>query len=142
MNKWGLLALVAGIVLAALGILWVKPASGSLARGEKLYTLHCLNCHGDQGQGLAQLIPPIQGLGACSDGDLICAIRYGKKGKLLVGGKEYDGVMPANFELDEGEIRDLANFVRITLNNCAECKELVLTDIPDFLGKCTLAQPL
>lgn len=142
MIKWGLLALMAGIVLAVLGILWMRPASGSIARGEKLYAVHCVNCHGEQGEGLAQLIPPIQGTGASSDADLICAIRYGKKGKLEVGGIVYDGVMPANFELDEGEIRDLANFVRIKLRKCRDCKELGLADMPVFLAKCTLAQPL
>jgi cytochrome c553 len=142
MNKWGFIALLLGIGIAIGIVLWIKPMSGSIARGEKLYEVHCLNCHGEKGQGLGRLIPPIYGPGAMSDADLICAVRYGKKGELEVGGQLYDGVMPPNFELDEGEIRDLVNFVRKKLRKCDDCPELELVEIADALSKCTLAQPL
>ena len=142
MNKWGVLALVLGIGLAIWAVLRIKPDSGSIARGEKLYELHCLNCHGEKGEGLGRLIPPIHRPEAYSDAELICAIRYGKKGELQVGGIVYDGVMPPNFQLDEGEIRDLAHFVRKKIKNCGDCQELELAEIPVFLSNCTLAQPL
>jgi cytochrome c553 len=142
MNKWGLLTLIIGIALAIGIVWWIRPVSGSISRGEKLYKIHCLNCHGDQGEGLGRLIPPIQGPGAMSDVDLICAIRYGKKGELEIAGQLYDGEMPPNFELDEGEIRDLVNYVRKELRKCVDCPELELIEIADVLGKCTLAQPL
>ena len=142
MNRWGIIAFVLVIALAIWAILRFKPASGSLARGEKLYVLHCLNCHGENGEGLAKLIPPIHRPEMCSDAELVCAIRYGKKGEIEVGGILFDGEMPPNFNLDEGEIRDLANFIRIQLRNCPDCKEFELAEIPDYLSKCSLAQPL
>jgi mono/diheme cytochrome c family protein len=64
--------------------------------GATVYQTHCQNCHGDKGQGLAALMPPL------SDTDfltkykskLTCYVLGGAKGKILINGKEFDGQMP------------------------------------------------
>lgn len=64
--------------------------------GATVYQTHCQNCHGDKGQGLAMLIPPL------TDADFLnkyktklsCYILGGAKGKIQINGKEFDGQMP------------------------------------------------
>jgi hypothetical protein len=50
--------------------------------------------------------------------------------------------MPPNFELDEGEIRDLVNYVRKEIQTCAQCEEVGLVEVEKNLLNCTLARPL
>lgn len=131
-----------GILSVAAFLIWIKPESGSVQRGKAVYATHCLNCHGEHGEGLGRLIPPIQDKNQWNIQDLVCSIRYGRKGEITVGNQRYDGIMPPNFELDEGEIRDLVNYVRRELQTCASCEEIGLVEVEKSLLNCTLARPL
>ena len=49
-----------GLVVAAVGsILLSSCFTERKNEGAKLYATHCASCHGDQGQGLQRLIPPV-----------------------------------------------------------------------------------
>ena len=71
----------------------------SLGRG--LYNQHCANCHGMDGEGLEQLIPPL----AKSDylmeqiDRAVCQIPNGVTGEIKVNGVVYNQEMPPNKEL-------------------------------------------
>lgn len=80
--------------------------------GEQLFKIHCNNCHKD-GQGLAQLIPPLEDSDyfANDSSKLICAIKYGMAGSIRVNGIEYNQPMPSNLRLTNLEIATLTTYV-------------------------------
>ncbi len=90
--------------------------------GEKLYKVHCANCHMDDGKGLEGLIPPL----ANSDylqkkpQELACLIRHGYEGKMTINGQIYEGKMPANKALSVVEIANILNYISNTWGNKRE----------------------
>ena len=85
----------------------------SHVEGEKLYKIHCANCHMEDGSGLAALYPPLQkadylqSLGV----SLSCIIRNGLQEPILVNGVKYEQAMPANDRLSDVEITNICNYV-------------------------------
>src|ERR1700710_3144320 len=66
--------------------------------GKTVYKVQCQNCHGANGEGLGQLIPPLTDSTYLKNNKaaLVCAIKYGLKGKITVANKQFEGAMPAN----------------------------------------------
>lgn len=81
--------------------------------GEQLYIAKCSNCHQKEGTGLGLVYPPI----AKSDyvdnylEDVLCLIRNGKSGELIVNGKSFNQAMPANPALSDLEIAEIATYI-------------------------------
>jgi hypothetical protein len=71
------------------------------AAGATVYQTHCQNCHGDKGQGLAALIPPLTDSVYLKANKhlLACYLQNGLKGKINIHGKEFEGEMPATHQL-------------------------------------------
>ena len=65
--------------------------------GSIVYQQHCQNCHGDKGQGLNGLIPPLTDTTYLKtyNSKLACQLKNGLNGKITISGKEFDGAMPA-----------------------------------------------
>lgn len=82
-------------------------------QGRLLYKQHCANCHQDDGSGLGQLIPPLAGSDYLQKNpeEIICLIRHGKKGPIVVNGLEYNQAMPPNPELTAIEIAEIATYI-------------------------------
>ncbi|MGD1844762.1 MAG: c-type cytochrome [Salibacteraceae bacterium] len=82
-------------------------------KGKRLYEVHCANCHGEEGQGLAQLYPPL----ANSDyleahaTELPCIILNGIEGEILVNGVSYNQQMLGHPELSDAQIANITNYV-------------------------------
>lgn len=74
-----------------------------ISNGKRVYQLHCARCHGNNGEGLAQLYPPLAGADWLRDSanvtQAICMVRYGRADSLQVNGRWYNLPMPANTEL-------------------------------------------
>ncbi len=64
--------------------------------GKLLYQSRCQNCHGQNGEGLSALIPPLTDTAfiAKRQHELPCFVRDGVSSMLVVSGKAYDGRMP------------------------------------------------
>jgi cytochrome c551 len=90
-------------------------------KGESLYELHCKNCHQDDGGGLRQLYPPLAKADYLMKNkeDVICLIRNGKKGSIVVNGQEYNMAMPGNKALTDLEIAQILTYVYNTWENKA-----------------------
>ncbi|MCO4291322.1 cytochrome c [Solitalea sp. MAHUQ-68] len=105
------------------------------SEGLYLYQKYCQNCHMDNGQGLGQLIPPL----AASDylqqntSELACIIKNGKKGKITVNGKEYEGIMPAN-NLSTIEIAEIITYITNTWGN--KLPTYSIKQVEEDLKKC------
>lgn len=102
-----------------------------LAEGKKLYEVNCGNCHQLDGSGLARLYPPLKNSDYIipNKAEVICGIRYGQKGDLMVNGILFNQEMPPNPNLTDLEIAEIATYVFtefadsvqiITLNEIAE----------------------
>jgi cytochrome c551 len=82
-------------------------------RGEKLYFKHCSNCHQKNGTGLGRLFPPV----AKSDfidknfNEVLCLMRNGKKGELIVNGVGFNQPMPGIPTLSDLEVAELATYL-------------------------------
>lgn len=90
--------------------------------GARLYAQHCSHCHGDEGQGLRRLIPPLAGADyvAQNRNFLACLIRRGVNGPMVVNGITFNQVMPGHEDLTDSEITNLLNFVQSSWGNTGQ----------------------
>jgi cytochrome c551 len=81
-------------------------------KGEQLYFKHCSNCHQKDGSGLGLLYPPLKDADYMKNkAEVICLIKNGKSGVVIVNGKQYNQVMPAIPALTEIEIAQIATYI-------------------------------
>ena len=82
-------------------------------QGEKLYLQHCSNCHQKNGGGLGLLYPPLDTSDYMQNHleDVVCLIRNGKNGELIVNGKNYNQAMPGIASLTDLEIAEITTFI-------------------------------
>lgn len=82
-------------------------------QGKLLYTQYCTNCHQEDGTGLGKLIPPISASHRLKTdaSSAICIIKNGMEGVVEVNGIQYDGKMPANYNLTNLEIAEITTFI-------------------------------
>ena len=84
-----------------------------IVEGRILYLNHCSSCHQADGKGLAKLYPPLNGsdyLEGNVEG-VVCSIKNGLSGPILVNGVEYNQPMPANAKLTPLEIAEITTYV-------------------------------
>lgn len=112
MRYFSALALLALVTLPAC-------FTGKKNQGERLYVQHCSGCHGEQGEGLGQLIPPLAGSDylARHPSQLACIVRYGLKGPIVVNGVGYNQLMlgvqdtTTHRDLSPAQVTNLLNFI-------------------------------
>jgi mono/diheme cytochrome c family protein len=96
------------------------PASSS--DGGALYLQHCSSCHGTDGSGMSGVFPPLAGDPAVT-GDsrrAIVAVARGERGRIVVNGVAYDGVMPGwSGDLSDEQIAAIVTYVRGAFHNHA-----------------------
>ena len=104
-------------------------------QGEKLYIKHCSNCHQVDGTGLGRVYPPLNTSDYMQNNfrDVICLIRHGKTGELIVNGQQFNQPMPGMPSLSDLEIAEIATYIYNTWSHergIVEVKEAtaVLTD--------------
>jgi len=82
-------------------------------QGKLLYLVHCSNCHGREGEGLQQLIPPL----AQSDYLLsnidktVCIISKGLNDEIEVNGVKFSQPMPPHDDLRILEIAEIITYI-------------------------------
>ena len=90
----------------------------SIKRGKEIYTLHCQNCHMENGQGMEGVNPPLAKTTYLKDAKKnIGIILNGQTGEITVNGKKYNALMlPMNY-LSDTEVADVLNYVRNSWGN-------------------------
>ncbi len=106
-----------------------------ITEGILVYKNHCANCHQAKGEGLAALYPPI----ANSDylvnkNAVICLIRYGQQGPIVVNGKPYNRPMPAQPHLSDLEVAELVTYIYNEWGN--ETKLTGVKEVTPILENC------
>jgi mono/diheme cytochrome c family protein len=83
-----------------------------ITEGQRLYKLNCANCHQTNGAGLAALYPPLANSDYLANKDaVICLIKYGLQGEIVVNGKRYNRPMPAQAQLSDLEVAEITTFL-------------------------------
>ena len=82
-------------------------------QGELLYTNFCSNCHMTDGEGLANLIPPMNHADYLrgNHAKIACAVRNGVKGEIEVAGRKFNTEMEPVYPLNEIEITNVINYM-------------------------------
>lgn len=106
--------------------------------GEELYSKHCSNCHGIEGNGLHQLYPPIKNSDylISHQEELGCIIRYGMEKPIVVNGVSYKDVMPSQPMLTEVEIANLINYISENIE--PQVKNISIDDAETLLTNCSV----
>ena len=105
-------------------------------QGELLFQKNCANCHQKDGSGLGRIYPPLDSSDYMSKNfdDVICLIRYGKKGELVVNGVSYNQPMPGIPTLTDLEIAEIATYI---YNSWSHKRGLIdVHTITDLQKKC------
>jgi cytochrome c551 len=82
-------------------------------QGEQLFIKHCSNCHQSDGTGLGRVYPPLNVSDFMDNNfsEVICLIRYGRKGELIVNGVNFNQPMPGAGTLTDLEIAEIATYI-------------------------------
>jgi nitrite reductase (NO-forming) len=106
------------ISLMAFGIFFLSSFTAdqklneSIKRGKEVYALYCQNCHMEDGKGTPDINPPV----AKAD-YLKKPILQGQSGEVVVNGKKYNAMMPAQDYLSDEQIADVLNYIRNSWGN-------------------------
>jgi mono/diheme cytochrome c family protein len=105
--------------------------------GQESYNNKCANCHGQNGEGLNGLIPPL----ANSDylkknkDQIACIIKNGLNGEIQVNGIKYEQAMPAaSNRLTAADIANIINFIQNEWGN--NNGEISLPEVQSQLDGC------
>ena len=82
-------------------------------QGEQLYLKNCSNCHQKKGGGLGRLYPPLNKSDYMDQHleNVICLMKNGIEGELLVNGRKYNKEMKGIPSLTELEIAEIATYI-------------------------------
>ena len=91
----------------------------SIERGEKIYTTQCASCHMVEGEGIAEVFPPLAKSDYLNDKNrLIKVVLQGVRGPMKINGIEYNSEMPG-VKLTDQQVSDVLNFIRNSWGNKA-----------------------
>jgi len=107
---------------ASLNVVKVAPPFDPIARGARVYSQQCAQCHQGSGMGLAGVYPPLVGSEWVLDSRATptAILINGLNGKIIVKGNEYNGNMPAFAEiLSDRDIGAVLSYIRQEWGNDA-----------------------
>ena len=105
-------------------------------QGEQLYIKNCSNCHQKEGTGLGLLYPPLKNSDYLVNNrnEVICLIKNGKSGELIVNGKSFNMVMPPMPSLTDLEIAEITTYI---YNEWGNNQGLIdVNEVSAILAKC------
>lgn len=83
------------------------------------YENRCASCHGVDGLGVKEMIPPLANSDWLVNNQdiLACIIKHGVKGPMIVNGKEYDIEMLGQKKLQDIELTNIINYINTSWGN-------------------------
>lgn len=119
MNKTVLVSSVYVAVILFSSFMPDSKLTESIKRGKEVYILYCQNCHMEDGKGTPGINPPLAAADYLKKSSkiLINITLKGQSGEVLVNGKKYNVMMPAQEFLTDTQVADVLNYVRNSWNN-------------------------
>jgi cytochrome c551 len=141
--RWVVLPMVALIMLTACS---TKTGESNpkftqyYNQGEELYLKNCSNCHQKNGRGLGRVYPPLDSSDFLNNNfnQVICLMRNGLHGSILVNGQEFNQAMPGVPSLTDLEIAEIATYVYNTWDNKRGMIEV--NTVTQILDSCATAE--
>lgn len=134
--------IIGGICLLLFALIYSCQSDESIeynryySAGVVVYQTRCQNCHGDKGQGLNALMPPLTDTLYIKShrSTLTCQLKNGLNGKITIDGKTFDDKMPA-IELSPIEMAEVITYVTNSFGN----KQGIFTDdqVKTALNNCS-----
>ena len=123
-------------LVAVLALALPSCFSNNRHQGQRLYEQKCSGCHGEQGQGLGRLIPPLAGADYLANhrSELPCLLRNGQNEVIVVNGIGYHNVMPGNKALSPAQLTNLLNYIESHWGN--EAKPRTIREVQQQLESC------
>jgi len=90
-----------------------------MSNGKDIYKAKCQNCHGENGEGLGQLAPPLTDsvFLKTNKEKLACIIKNGTSEKIVIHGKEYQEKMPGFPELADIDVAQVMVYITNSFGN-------------------------
>lgn len=114
-----------------------KMLSGIASNPSQIaYENKCASCHGLEGEGIKEMIPPLASADwlVNNQASIACIIKHGVKGPLLVNGNEYDIEMLGQKKIQDIELTNIINYINTSWgNNIPTMKNI---DVIEQLKKC------
>ncbi len=101
-----------------------------------MYVKNCSNCHQKNGKGLGLVYPPVDQSDYLDKNfeAVLCLMKYGTKGELMVNGKTFNQPMPGIPTLTDLEIAEIATYL---YNNWERKRGLVdVKEVTPLIEKC------
>jgi len=114
------------IIMGSFSIGWLACAPGKQNQGENsvkfqqyyvegevLYKQHCANCHQPDGSGLGRVYPPLNRSDFLDENlnEVICLIKNGRQGEMLVNGVMYNQPMAGISSLTDLEVAEITTYI-------------------------------
>lgn len=103
-------------------------------QGKRLYTVHCANCHMEDGSGLSEMIPALQKSGITYSSDFVCLLYTGKRDSIFQGSTFLVKEMPSFKQLSSTEVTNIINYVNHSFS--PNFKEKNILETESDLKKC------
>ncbi len=107
-----------------------------IINGKNIYESRCQNCHGNNGEGLGKLYPPLTDLKYLENhrDKLACFIKHGMTGEIIIHGESYNTDMPANPDLSPVDIAYVLTYISNTFGN--EMEIFTVEEVQESLDNC------
>jgi mono/diheme cytochrome c family protein len=130
-----------GIILLVIIVLVSCQSSDTLdfdryySTGRVVYQTNCQNCHGENGEGLQALMPPLTDSVFLKRNikALPCVVKTGLKGKITISQKEFDWQMPA-ININFMETAQALTYITNSFGN--HLGVITYDDVNADVGKC------
>ena len=113
-----------------------------IINGKHVYATHCQNCHGNNGEGLGKLYPPLTDLAYLENNrdQLACIVKHGMSGEVTIHDVTYDTAMPANPQLTPVDIAYVLTYITNSFDN--EMPMFTVEEVRASLEHCDEAHPI
>lgn len=105
--------------------------------GEALYQKNCANCHQVNGTGLGKVYPPLEKSDFMEKNfeEVVCLLKFGKKGEIWVNGSMYNQEMKGIPELSNLEMAEIITYVYNSWGNSRGLVEV--SEVDNLLLYCS-----
>lgn len=105
--------ILSSFVAILLLLMVVRSCKRPPQKGLTIYTNHCASCHGENGEGFRNLIPPLTDSKYLKEhmDDFACIVGYGLDKPIVVNGVTYTQPMAGIEALNPTQIANVGNYV-------------------------------